>query len=274
MSLWNGLAEVIGGIAFVFLPGAVIAYLTRRDLRYEAGTMLWGIGLSLVTLFPAIFITNLVMLLAFGDNAPPAVQAFVGSLLIALFLLGGMALLLRFRNIPDNKLLDEGLMIGLGAGIINRVFEGFGMLGHGFLMIISGDKALQDANVQMQDISTFLPGLLALVVYRLALVAVTAALGVVVARGRLEGKPLWLWLAIVLGTLTAWSYELITQILGTDTVTSIIVVIVYQGALAAVALWWLRRQITSGPPATKPIKQAAVDAALAAQQASKSDSNA
>jgi len=95
-----------------------------------------------------------------------------------------------------------------------------------------------------------------------------------VARSRLEGKPLWLWLSIALSTLIAWSYEMITLSLGTDTTTGIIVVIVYQGAVAAVALWWLRRQITAQIPPTKPVKKAAVKAERAAQKASKTDSSA
>ena len=273
MSFWSGLAEVVGGIAFVFLPGAVIAYLTRRDLRYEVGTLLWGIGLMLVSLFAALFVTSLA-LLPFGENAPPAVRALVGSLLTAIFLLGGMVLMLRYRHISENKLIDEGLMLGLGAGIVNRVFEGFGMMQDGFIIMISGEEAVRSANLQVQPLSTLLPGLLALVIYRLGLVAVMAALGVIVARSHREGMPLWLWLAIGLSTLTAWGYEMITLSLGTDSLTGIIVVIVYQGALAAVALWWLRRQIASQTPPTKPIKQAAVDKALAAQKASKTDSKA
>ena len=70
MLFLRGILVVIGGLAFVFLPGAVIATLTKRDLRYESSLLLWGMGILLICLFPALFLTSLLRMIFFGQGDP------------------------------------------------------------------------------------------------------------------------------------------------------------------------------------------------------------
>jgi hypothetical protein len=84
--------------------------------------------------------------------------------------------------------------------------------------------------------------LLALNVYRIALVAIGAALGGLVARALITTRARWLWLAVSLGAAATWSYTAIGLALGGDSLVGSGVVIVYEGLLATLALFWLMRQ--------------------------------
>lgn len=246
MLILRGLIVALGGFIFIFLPGAFVAILGRRNLRAENSLLLWGMGVLVVTLFLAIFLTTLLRMIIFGERAPESgmlyVFLFLGSLVAAIFLECGKYLLLRFRQIPTARLLGSGITLGFGIGLLTNVYQGISLIGAGFRLVL-GDTSTSDlARIASQAWFDIILGLLALNVYRIALVAISAALGGLVAYALIEGRQRWLWLAVLINTASAWSYSAIGQALGNENLVANIIVLLYQGILAALAVLWLMRQ--------------------------------
>jgi hypothetical protein len=261
MLILRGLTVALGGFVFIFLPGAVVAFITRRDLRFETSLLLWGMGLLIVTLFPALFLTNLLRLILFGEGGPESAMLYIfalgGSIIAAVFLEVGKYLLLRWRRLDQDKLLESGILIGLGVGLLTNVFQGISLVGAG-LRLVFGDTSTPDlAQIASQGWLNLITGLVSLNVYRVALVALSAALGGLVARALLNRQLRWLWLAVAINALAAWSYNAIGLALGTDNLTASLVALVYQGALAALVLYWLTKQVPALPSQTGAAKSRA-----------------
>src|SRR5574341_215517 len=171
MLILRGLILVVAGFAFIFLPGVVFAAGTRRDLRYEPRLLLWGMGLLVVTLFPALYLTSLLRLIVWGGASPEGPMQYavvvMGSLIAALFLEGGTYLLLRWRHIAPDRLLGSGMMVGLGVGLVTNIFQGMALVGSGFRLVV-GDISTADLEaIAAQPWLHLLTGLLALNVYRI-----------------------------------------------------------------------------------------------------------
>jgi hypothetical protein len=177
-------------------------------------------------------------------------MALLGSLLMAAFLEGGKYLFLRWRKIDASRLLDSGAMIGLGVGVVTNVFVGMGLIGSGFRLIF-GDTSTPDlAAIANQPMLNLVVSLLALNVYRMALVAVSACLGALVARALIQQQLGWLSLAVAISALTAWGYTSIGLALGAETLAGSLAVIVYEGVLAFIALRWLISQLSAAQAPT------------------------
>ena len=251
MLILRGLIVALGGFVFIFLPGVFIAILTRRNLRFETNLLLWSMGIWAVALFSAIYLTSLLRMIIFAERAPEAgmlyVFLFLGSLVAAIFLEGGKYLLLRLRQIPTAKLLGNGIMLGIGVSLLTNIYQGISMVGAGFRLVL-GDTSTPDlAKIASQAWLDLILGLLALNVYRIALVAISAALGGLVAYALINGRLRWLWLAVLINTVSAWSYSAIGQALGNDNLVANVIVLLYQGILAVLALFWLMRQVSDQP---------------------------
>jgi len=172
---------------------------------------------------------------------------FLGSLVAAIFLEGGKYLLLRLRQIPTAKLLGNGIMLGIGVSLLTNIYQGISMVGAGFRLVL-GDTSTPDlAKIASQAWLDLILGLLALNVYRIALVAISAALGGLVAYALINGRLRWLWLAVLINTVSAWSYSAIGQALGNDSLVANVIVLFYQGVLAVLAMLWLMRQVSDEP---------------------------
>jgi hypothetical protein len=261
MLIIRGLTVAFGGFAFIFLPGIIVSILTRRGLRFDANLLLWGMGVLVITLFPAYFLTNLLGLILFGESAPqPAMQhlfALVGSLIVAFFLEGGKYLLLRWRRASLPNLLGSGILLGLGIGLLTNIFQGISMVGAGFRLAF-GDTSTSDlAKIAAQTWGELLAGLLALNVYRIALVAISALLGWLVAQALISKRRRWFWLAVGISAVTAWSYNAIGLALENQTLIANIVILIYQAGLAALALYWLIRQMPN--ISQQPVDQGEID---------------
>ncbi len=252
MLIVRGLVVAAGGLAFLFLPGVLISFLTRRDMRFETSSLLWGMGLFLVTLFPALFLATTISGIVTRRETPTLPQQYglylLQTALEALFLLGGLYLLLRWRKVAPEKLLDTAMLLGLGAGLMTDVFLGLGLVGAGFRLVF-GDTSTQDlASIATQPWPNLATSLIALNVYRVALVAVTTALAALASRSLMAGgQRRWLWIAVAIHALVAWGYNAIGLALGSDALPAHLVAIVYEGALAALALFWLTRQMANLP---------------------------
>jgi len=246
MLIFRGLIVALGGFVFIFLPGAFISILNRRKLRLETNLLLWGIGVLVVTLFPAIFLTSLLRMIILGEGAPEGgmlyVFLFLGSLIAAVFLEGGKYLLLRWRRASTVNLLSSGIMLGIGASLLNNIYQGFSLIGAGFRLVLGDTSTLDLAKIASQTWLDLILGLVTLNVYRIALVVISAALGGLVAYALIEGRQRWLWLAVLINTVSAWSYSAIGQALGNESLTANTIMLLYQGILAVLAMFWLMRQ--------------------------------
>jgi len=251
MLILRGLIVALGGFVFIFLPGAFVSILARRNLRFETNLLLWGMGVLVITLFPAIFLTSLFRMMIFGERAPEAgmlyVFLFLGSLIAAFFLEGGKYLFLRWNQIPTAKLLGNGIMLGIGVGLLTNVYQGISMVGAGFRLALGDTSTTDLAKIASQAWFDLIMGLVALNVYRIALVAISAALGGLVAYALINGRLRWLWLAVLINTVSAWSYSAIGLALGNDSLIANVIVLLYQGALAVLAVIWLLRQTPDSP---------------------------
>jgi len=252
MHIARALIVAISGLTFIFLPGLVVAAVTRRDLRAVPGILLWGIGVMIVTLFPALFLTSLLRFVIIGDRLPtpgmPYVIAFLGTMLAALFLEWGTYLLLRWRKIERAALTDSGLMAGLGIGLVTQVFQGMALVSAGFRMLLGDTSASDLAAIAAQSWPSLLTSLAALNVYRLALVALSAVMGSLVARALVFQRTRWVWLAVAIAGVSAWGYNAIGLALGSDSLAGGLAVIGYEGLLAALTLVWLKRGRSLAPP--------------------------
>ena len=192
----------------------------------------------------------------FGKQLAPQggmLYAFLllGSLMAAIFLEGGKYLFLRWRQISIDKLLGSGILLGLGVGLLTNIYQGISLVGAGFRLVL-GDTSTPDlARIASQPWFDLVMGLFALNVYRIALVAMSAVLGGLVAHALVKGQQRWLWLAVIINTVYAWSYSAIGLALGNDNLIANVIVFIYQGILAALSLNWLIRQVSELPASPK-----------------------
>lgn len=246
----RGLIIVISGFLFIFLPGTMISLLTRRSLHFSSNLLLWGMGVMVVALIPALFLTSALRVLILGNRVAGLNQlllfTLLGSLISALFLEGGKYLFLRWRKISTELLLGSGIMLGFGVGLLTNVFQGISMVGAG-LRLTFGDTAQPElAQMASQPWINLLTSMAALNIYRIALVAVSAVLGGLVARALITHQQRWLWLAVLINAAAAWGYTGIGLVIGNDSLAGNLVAILFEGILAVLAIRALLGLVPAG----------------------------
>lgn len=236
----RGLIIVISGFLFIFLPGTLISLVTRRSLRFSSNLLLWGMGVMVMALIPALFLTSVLRVFILGNQVAGLSQlllfALLGSLISALFLEGGKYLFLRWRKISTELLLGSGIMLGFGAGLLINVFQGISMVGAGLRLSFGDTSQPELAMMASQPWINLVTSLVALNTYRITLVAISAVLGGLVARVLICRQQRWLWLAVLINTAAAWAYTAIGLVLGNDSLAGNLVAILLEGLLAALAI--------------------------------------
>jgi hypothetical protein len=138
----------------------------------------------------------------------------VGALLTALFIQAGMFIILRRWRQADESLLPKGMALGFGIGLIAQVFTGLNLIGAGYRLIygdISSTSTLSNlASARPPDL--FL-ALVPLILFRPALLVVSAVQGVLVGRSIQEGKNFF-WLAVLINVSFAWGILALQLALG------------------------------------------------------------
>ncbi|HEC24088.1 MAG TPA: hypothetical protein ENI95_14335 [Chloroflexi bacterium] len=243
----RGLITAIGGLAFIFLPGSLIALLSQRGVRYQRGMLLWGMAVLLVALLPATFLTSLARQIMLGAGAltrpfMPFLVVLLGSALTSLFVGGAMYALLRWRRIGPDELPGSGVSVGLGSGLLLKVFLGFALLGAGMRLLFGDTSTAELARIASQPWPELVAGLLALVVDRIAVVSVSAGMGLLAGRALLEKRLVWLWLAVAAGTVFNWVYAVIGLTLGDSSLIASLVAIGYEAVLIFLVVRWLTAQ--------------------------------
>lgn len=262
MLFLRGLIVALSGVIFIFLPGSAVALIHRRGITYERSLLLWGMAVLVVAFLPANFLISLGRQIALtGREAGPATPYFValaGSLITALFVEGAKYLLLRWRKPAPEALLAGGVMVGLGVGLLTKVFQGFILLGAGIRLLFGDTSTAELAAIAAQGWPNLIVNLLALITDRVALVVVSAALGALVALAIRNGQLRWLWLAVAANAAFNWVYTAIGLSLGTDNLTANLLVVGYEGLLATLAFYWLGGQAEQWQRArAKPSRRAA-----------------
>jgi hypothetical protein len=221
----RGLVVAAGGFLFIFSPGLPMSLLVRslRSLAFNRDMVYWGIGAWLVALLPGLFLQSLLRQILQNGATPRAPSGqpldyaltLAGALITAFFVAGGMYLVLR-RNrsdVPMERLYPNGLALGFGVGLIAQVFTGLSLVGAGFRLMF-GDASTETL-AQLAQISypNLLLALLPLILFRPALLAVSAARGTLVARA-LREHAAFFWLAVLVDAVFVWAILAVQLALG------------------------------------------------------------
>lgn len=218
----RGILIAASGFLFIFSPGLPMSLLGRagRGAPIDRGLLYWGIGLWLAALIPSLFIQSLLIQIVSPQSSARLtgrpvdyLLTLAGAFVTALFVTLAMAILLRRRKAEAEHRQADGMTLGFGIGLIAQVFNGLILVGAGFRLMFgdTADPALQAAAaVSLLDL---LLGLLALVMFRPALLVVSAVQGVLAARAVSGGAGLF-WIAVAVGTAFAWIIPALKMIMG------------------------------------------------------------
>lgn len=258
----RGLLIAASGFLFIFSPGLPMSLLVRsmRGPSFNRDMVYWGIGAWLVALLPSLFLQSLLRQILQNSQTPRGLSGqpmdyaltLAGALLTAFFVAGGMYLVLRFKRIEATALPPNGLALGFGVGLIAQVFTGLSLVGAGFRLMF-GDTATETLTGLAQvSYLNLLLALLALILFRPALLAVSAARGVLVARA-LQERAVFFWLGVFVDAVFVWVIVALQLALGSnnpgqvliggaDLLTSAVTIVYYLMAFG-LAYRWLLAQI-------------------------------
>ena len=270
----RGILVAASGFLFIFSPGLPIGLLARRSPAFKRELIYWGAGLWLVTLLPSIFIQSLLRQLLSGDQAPreltrqPVVflQTLLGALLTALFVQAAMALVMRRQRQDAGTLLANGMALGFGIGLVAQVFTGLNLIGAGYRLIY-GDFSSTTTLSSLAEAKhlELLLGLLPLILFRPALLLVSAVQGVLVARAMREGFNFF-WLAVLINVAFSWGALALQLALGdenagqvllgaTDPLASSVMIVYYILALLLAYRWLLTQMACWSQVSSKSYKR-------------------
>jgi hypothetical protein len=252
----RGLIIAASGFLFMFSPGVPLGLLARRVASLDRSLIYWGLGLWLAALVPALFAQSLLRQ-AIYQGSPPAqltgqpldyVVTLAGVTLTALCLQGATYWVLRRRRRETGSLVPDGMALGFGIGLIAQVFTGLSLVGAGFRVTLGDTAEPVLAGFGQIGLVELIFSLLPLILFRLALLVVSAARGVLVAWAAGE-RFSWFWAAVAVDVLFGWLIVAIQIALGADSpglftagalpLPIAIVTMVYYVAAFALAYWWL-----------------------------------
>jgi hypothetical protein len=269
--LIRGVLIALSGFLFIFAPGVPMGLLRRYSRGLPREHLYWGMGIWLVVLIPAFFLQSLVRQFVQGAGTPTGGfqgqpsdygLTLVNALITALLLAGGMAIYLHRKKLSSDETDEAGLTLGFGVGLIAQVFTGLSLVGAGFRMAY-GDTGAGLADMAGAPMFDLILSLLALVLYRVALLTVCGAVGLLLARA-VAGPLRLFWLAAGIHAAFHWLIIAAQLAIGFEDPGAILlgrvsllasgVAVVYYLAATALAYLWLRRSLTAaaGRPAVAP----------------------
>jgi len=260
----RGLVVAASGFLFIFSPGLPMSLLMRRSRSpsFNRDLLFWGIGAWLVALLPSLFLQSLLRQSLQNSPTPRDlsgqpigyVLTLAGAFLTAFFVAGAMYLVLRRtrRDVPPEQLYPNGLVLGFGVGLIAQVFTGLSLVGAGFRLMFGDTSTETLAALTRVSWLELVLALLALILFRPALLVVSAARGVLVARA-LNERLRFFWLAVLVEAVFTWAVLALQLALGGDSpgqvlvggvdpLTSVVTILYYLLAFG-LAYSWLLAQI-------------------------------
>jgi hypothetical protein len=213
--LVKGLLSLVGGFLFIFASGIPMRLISRFKPGYKREGMYWGMGIYIFTFFLGTFTQNLIMQIATG-GAPKSsgtiTPFLLGTIFTTLLLLLGMRIYLKNKQSKDIDIHSVGLALGFGIGMIAQVFTGMILITAGAGLIFKGIgfefplNELQEPMLEMltnESVFGIVTGLVALILYRIALLIISAAQGLMVSYS-ITRRGFWFWAAVLAGLLFPW----------------------------------------------------------------------
>ena len=233
------------GSLFVLLPAYVMFLLVRRVPNLDRTLIWWGAGGFLVATFPQNFFTILSreVLDAASVCYTAVAKLVVAALLAGLFLEGVKYLVLRYRRVGGEALVPSGVAVGLGAGLMNQIFQGFVLVGIGFRLLFGDISSPLAAERAASSISAL--GLAAVdsLLSRLSWLIVSACLGALIARAILVSKKSLLLEAMLLHAGIELIARAIALSLQGRGFLATLLALAFDCVLLAVGWAWLNRQL-------------------------------
>ena len=210
----RGLLVAASGFLFIFSPGLPIGLLARRTAGLNRDFIYWGIGLWAVAQFLSLLVQFLLRPLFQPDPALSAITtgpddyalSFVGALITSFFVAGALFIKLYWsrRGVASERLYGDGMSLGFGVGLISQIFTGLSLVGAGFRLVFGDAATATLAAVAVSGYSNLLFNLLPLILFRPALLVISAATGVLVARSITE-RARFFWLAVLVQAVFVWA---------------------------------------------------------------------
>jgi hypothetical protein len=261
--LFRALLVVASGFIFIFSPGLPMSLINRYSPGYKRDLVYWGIGTWLIANIFSQLTRSLILPAIYPDRSTSAFTGkpvdfaviLLSAFLTALFLGIVMYIVLKYKRkkSPEDDVIINGLALGFGGGLIAQIFTGITLVGAGF-QVLFGNTA---SNVTVSAIANsnflmLLISLIALIVFRIALLSISAVQGVLTAQS-LETKKGPFWVGILVHTLFTTIILAIQLLMGegvpgqvtvgiTPTWISVTSSIYYLLSFAA-AYVWLSRQL-------------------------------
>jgi hypothetical protein len=219
----RGLLVVAGGLLFIFIPALPVGLLMREGRPLPRGLLYWGMLAWLVALVPALFVQSLIRQIAQGGGEARGLTGgpsdllftLIGALLTAFTLQLAIYLVLRFKRVSEVEIVSGGMAVGFGVGLIFQVFAGLSLVGAGYRLLFGDVAGPTLGALAASPLLDLILGLVAMVLFRAAILAVSAAQGLLVARS-LRGPGRWFWVAVALGAAFEWVLLVLQIALGSD----------------------------------------------------------
>ncbi|MCK5646919.1 MAG: hypothetical protein KAH97_09075 [Anaerolineales bacterium] len=206
----KGLIIAASGFLFIFAPGVPMGLIYQKYRTPAKSLLVTGIIVWIITVVLAIFVQAMIrpilpenLNIIDPGNALEYALSLLGPIIAALFLATGLYIVLRREKKRTSFAIFSVLTLGFGAGLINQVFNGLNLVGSGFRLALgaaTGTDLGEFAEVEFLDLIFVL---LALIVFRIALLIVTALVGVMVDRA-VSGEKKFFWQAVILSALFNW----------------------------------------------------------------------
>ncbi len=241
----KGMLLCAQGFLFVLLPGYVMLFILERMPTVDRALLWWGAGGLLLALLPLNFFTSLSrqLLAASGQANAALIQLFIAALLTGFFVEGMKYFVLKYKRLAGQALVPSGIAVGLGVGIVTKIFLGFALIGVGIRLIFGDTSTPLLAETAARSLPEL--GLAAVVSLadRLSLLLFNACLGALVGYAILNKRLHWLLYAILIHAAIELVYNALTVGLAGRGSFPSLLPLIFEGMLITFAWQWLRRQL-------------------------------
>ena len=212
--LLRALLVIASGFIFIFSPGLPMSLISRYSPEYKRDLVYWGIGVWLISLIPSLFTQSLIRQILYQGQAVAGYTGqpmdycvtLINALISALFLGLGMLIVLKYKKKKNQKedTLINGLALGFGVGLVAHVFTGIMLVGAGFRVLFGDTGSVEVLSaIANNNFAMVLASLVAVIIFRVALLTVSAVQGFLTARSIEEGKGQF-WAGILINTAFTW----------------------------------------------------------------------
>jgi uncharacterized membrane protein YhfC len=241
----------VQGFLFIFLPGVVMSFIMRRGPAVDRGLVWWGAGGLLVALLPMNFFGSLARQILAASGGSLAAQLAVAALLSGLFVESMKYLVLRYRRLAGGAAVPAGIAVGLGVGLITRIFVGFALVGTGIRLLWGDTSTPLLAETAARSFPDLGLAALTSLADRLALLLLNAGLGAVVGRAIADKKRRLLFVAVFIHAAIELAYGVVTVSLEGTGQLATLAAFAFDCTLVVGAWSWLNRQLPLETAAVK-----------------------